>query len=101
MTNNRPLTERELRLINLYANCQLGMSPQNFYSKWSVSYEQLAVICNRSTTTVRHWFRRGRDYRRPQVEDLRHLALMDFLLEHDEEIPSFLRNILCPPHQDQ
>ncbi len=96
MTNNRPLTERELSLINLYANCQLGMSPWQFYSKWSVSYEQLAFICNRSTATVRHWFRRGKNYRRPMPSDLRHLALMDLILEHYEEIPPELRSLLCP-----
>jgi predicted nucleic acid-binding protein len=32
--------------------------------------------------------------------DLRHLALMDFLLEHYEEIPEQLRNLLCPPDRN-
>jgi len=44
---------------------------------------------------VRGWFRRGANYRRPQPADMRHLALMDFLLEHYEEIPEQL--LLSPP----
>lgn len=93
--NPRTLTQREQNLIDVYSNCQLGMTPQRFYSKWSVSYEQLASICSRSTSTVRYWFARGCNYRRPTANDLRHLALMDFLLEHFEEIPQSFLNLLC------
>ena len=101
MTNNRPITERELKLIELYGYCSLGMSPQKFRTKWSLTYEQIAFICDRSTTTVSLWFCRGDKYRRPAKDDLRHLAVMDFLLEHYEESPAGLRNLLCPPHRDQ
>ena len=49
----------------------------------------MANHCNgesdRSVTTVRRWFKRGANYRRPQPADLHHLALMDFLLEHYEQ----------------
>jgi hypothetical protein len=93
----RTLTQRERNLIQLYSHCQLGMTPMTFYAKWSVSYELLASICSRSTSTVRRWFIRGRHYRRPTTTDLRHLALMDFLLEYFEEIPSALLNFLCSP----
>jgi hypothetical protein len=91
----RPLTDREQRLIDRYSYCQLGMTPQTFYAKWHVSQEAIAAICSRSTSTVRCWFRRGRSYRRPTASDLRHLALMDFLLEHFEQIPEDLRSALC------
>jgi hypothetical protein len=101
MTNPQTLGEQELHLISLYSHCQLGMSPRRFYSKWSVSYEQLASICSRSTSTVRGWFRRGRNYRHPTPTDLRHLALMDFLLEHYQEIPKELKDVLCPPNRGQ
>ena len=99
MTNNRPLSEREKTLIELYGYCQLGMTPQQFYAKWQVNYELLAFICNRSVSNVRFWFVRGRNYRRPTSADLRHLAIMDFLLEHFEDIPEELRNLLCPPNR--
>jgi len=92
----RPLTEREQNLINYYGYCQLRMTPQQCYAKWQVNYELLAFICSRSVSTVRGWFTRGRNYRRPQPSDLRHLALMDFLLEHYEELPPELLNLLCP-----
>ena len=92
----RPLTQRERHLITLYSYCQLGMTPQQFYAKWRVTQEEIALICSRSLTTVRCWFRRGGNYRRPHPNDLRHLALMDFLLEHFEEIPQAFLDLLCP-----
>ncbi|MGD2184403.1 helix-turn-helix domain-containing protein [Lusitaniella coriacea] len=95
MNSPHALHERELDLIALYSQCELGMTPQKFYAKWGVSYEQMAEICSRSLSTVRGWFRRGRYYRRPTTNDLRHLALMDFLLEHFEEIPEPLWQMLC------
>jgi len=52
-----------------------------------------------SISTVRSWFRRGANYRRPRARDMRHLALMDFLLEHYEDIPADLLNLLCPPER--
>lgn len=100
-TPPRTLTQREQDLIELYSNCQLGMTPRQFYHKWDVNYEQIASICSRSTATVQRWFSSGHNYRRPQPIDLRHLALMDFLLEHFEEIPQVIRNLLCPYHQEQ
>ena len=94
--NPRPLTDREQNLIQLYSCCQVGMTPQQFYSKWQVNYEVIACICSRSISTVGRWFARGRNYQRPTPTDLRHLALMDFLLEYFEEIPEELRDLLCP-----
>ncbi len=99
MRKPRPIRKRELTLINIYANCKLELEPQNFYAKWDVTYEDIGRICSRSVSTVRRWFRRGQHYRSPTPSDLRHLALMDFLLEHFEEIPPELFNLLCPPPQ--
>jgi hypothetical protein len=92
----RPLGRRELDLIDLYSACNLKMTPQQFYNKWSVTHEQLARICFRSVSTVHRWFVRPPHQRRPNASDLRHLALVDFLLEHFEEIPNPLLNVLCP-----
>jgi hypothetical protein len=97
----RPLTEREQTLIDLYGYCQLGMTPQQFYAKWQVNQEAIAFICSRSMSTVRCWFRRGTKYRRPQPSDMRHLALMDFLLQHWEDIPEELKNRLCSTDKGQ
>ncbi|GAB1542232.1 hypothetical protein NUACC21_49060 [Scytonema sp. NUACC21] len=95
MSNPRPLNAKELHLISLYGHWEFGMTPAQFYAKWAVSYEQIALICSRSDSTVRGWFKRGRYRRYPTNNDLRHLALMDFLLEHFEEIPEHLRYLLC------
>lgn len=92
----RPITQREENLIRFYAHCSLGMTPQHFYAKWDVDQGDIALICLRSKSTVQRWFSRGRVSRCPTPNDLRHLALMDFLLEHFEEIPDYFRNLLCP-----
>lgn len=94
--NPRPLTEREQDLIDFYSHCQLAMTPQRFRSKWALTYSQIACVCDRSLPTVSFWFSRGRHNRRPTKADLRHLALMDFLLEHVESIPPELWDLLCP-----
>ena len=99
--NPRPLTEREQTLIDLYGYCSLGMTPQQFYAKWQVNQEAIAFICARSMSTVRCWFKRGKSYRRPMPNDLRHLALMDFLLQHWEDIPEELKNRLCSTDKGQ
>ncbi|MGB7444470.1 MAG: hypothetical protein WA919_25680 [Coleofasciculaceae cyanobacterium] len=91
----RSLAQREEYLISLYSHCKLGMTPRQFYQKWDVTYEMISHICCRSLSTVRRWFRKGNNYRRPMPNDLRHLALMDFLLEHFEEIPEKIFNLLC------
>ncbi len=98
--NPRPLTEREQTLIDLYGYCSLGMTPQQFYAKWQVNQEAIAFICSRSMSTVRCWFKRGKSYRRPMPNDLRHLALMDFLLQHWEDIPEQLKHRLCSTDKD-
>jgi hypothetical protein len=76
------------------------MTPQKFYEKWPLTHEQIGFICKRATSTVGSWFRHGSSYRHPQKIDLRNLALMDFLLEHYEEIPAEFRNLLCPPNRN-
>ena len=101
MTNPHPLTQRERDLIELYSHCELGMTPKQFYGKWQVTYELIAAICSRSLSTVSCWFSRGRNYRRPTPNDLRHLALMDFLLEHFEEISEELFSLLCRPSRNR
>ncbi len=101
MTYNRPINQREEDLIFLYANCRLGITPKTFRDKWLVTHEQIAMICKRSSSTVSLWFVTGRNRRFPKPNDLRHLALMDFLFEHYEDIPTELRNLLCPTEQNQ
>ncbi|MEH2210859.1 hypothetical protein [Nostoc sp.] len=87
MSNIRRITTRERHLILLYSNWEFSMTPTQFYARWAVSYELIALICSRSDSTVRGWFRNGSNRRYPTHNDLLHLALMDFFLEHFEEIP--------------
>ncbi|WP_199249798.1 helix-turn-helix domain-containing protein [[Phormidium] sp. ETS-05] len=90
----RPIGTRERQIIQLYSECQLTMTPEQFYQKWDVSYEIMADICWRSPSTVAGWFRRGGSHRHPTANDMRHLALMDLLLECYEDIPPFWRQRL-------
>jgi len=66
-----------------------------------VSQEAIATICQRSPSTVQRWFSRGQYYRRPTPADMRHLALVDFLLEHFSEIPDPLLAMLCRMNLEQ
>ena len=100
MKKPHTLTDRERNLIAAYSQCQLGMTPKQFYGKWAVSYEEIAFICSRSDSTVRGWFKKGKNRRFPTPVDLRHLAVMDFLLEHFEEIPEALTTLLCRLSED-
>ncbi|MEM7553510.1 MAG: hypothetical protein AAF378_05320 [Cyanobacteria bacterium P01_A01_bin.84] len=98
MRKPNTLGERELHLIRTYSLWNFRMTPIEFYTKWDVSYEQIASICYRSDSTVRGWFRHGKNKRYPNRNDLFNLALMDFFLEHFEEIPEHLRRLLFSNH---
>ena len=93
--NPRPITQREEYIIDLYCYCKLRMTPRRFYAKWGVTYEQISHICFRSLGTVQCWFNRGQDYRPAQPVDLRQLTIVDFLLDHFEELPQSLIDLLC------
>jgi hypothetical protein len=53
MRKPKTLGERELHLIRVYSNWDFSMTPIQFYTKWEVNYEQIALICCRSDSTVR------------------------------------------------
>jgi hypothetical protein len=95
MKNPRPLGERELRLIEQFSNCRLGMSPRQFHSKWDVSYAIMAQLCKCDAVTVSRWFRQGRNYQAPKPYHKWYLALADIVLESYEDIPEKLLNHLC------
>lgn len=89
----RDLGQRELKLLKLYARCQLSMSPQDFYAKWNVTHAQMAQICGCSQATVNRWFSR-RTYHAPAPLYCRRLAEMDLLWEVYEQIPATIRRRL-------
>lgn len=69
------------------------MTPQEFYSRWAVTYDDVALICRKANSTVSKWFSLRSD-RSASFNDKYHLALANFLLEHYEEIPEPLRGVL-------
>ena len=96
----KPIGDKGRILVHLYANWQFELEPRSFYYKWDVTYQQIALICSRSLSTVWHWFQQGSNYRAPRACDKRHLAMMDFLLENFEEIEPDLLFRLCPQSRE-
>ena len=96
----QPLNQRQKDLIRAYSYSQFQMTPEEFLSKWELNYEELSLICDRSAPTVGFWFCHSANKRQPNRNDMRHLALVDFLLENFEKIPPELMNLLCPPDSD-
>ncbi|MBD1908347.1 MULTISPECIES: helix-turn-helix domain-containing protein [Cyanophyceae] len=92
----QPLSQRQRNLIKAYSYSQIQMTPQEFVSKWDVNYEEVSLICNRSISTVSFWFSYGVNQRQPTRNDMRHLALVDFILNNFQEIPREFMNLLCP-----
>ncbi len=90
----RSLTSRERKIILLYSSCNLIMTPQEFYSRWPVTQDDVALICRRAKSTVSKWFS-VRSQRQPGFNDEYHLGLADFLLEHYEEMPESVRIVLA------
>lgn len=96
----QPLTQRQKNLIKAYSYSQLQMTPEQFVNKWEVKYEEVSLICDRSPLTVGFWFCQTVNRRQPNRNDMRHLALVDFLLENFDKIPLELINLLCPLDSD-
>ncbi|NET65737.1 MAG: hypothetical protein F6K63_15620 [Moorea sp. SIO1G6] len=84
------IKKREQILIRLYSYWESGMTPQRFSQKWDITPEDMALICSCSTQTVNGWFNTSRRCYPPTPGHLRHLAIMDFLLEDFETIPKEL-----------
>ena len=89
----RSLEPRERRIILLYSSCNLIMTPQEFYSRWLVTHDDVALICRRATSTVNKWFSPSSN-RQASFNDKHHLALANFLLEHYEEMPDSWQELL-------
>ena len=92
----KPLSQRQRDLIKAYSYSQMQMTPQEFVSKWDVNYEEVSLICNSSISTVGFWFSYSVNQRQPTRNDMRHLALVDFILNNFQEIPREFMNLLCP-----
>lgn len=90
------LGSRELKLLQLYRNCQFKMTSQTFYSRWNVTYRQMAEICGVSIATVNRWFAGGENRRPAEAIHQRRLAEMNFIWEEYEQIPTSLKNKVCP-----
>jgi hypothetical protein len=96
MTNPSPLSERQQQLLLLFSNCQLRMSPMEFWSRWDVTQEQIAQICHCDVSLVSRWFSPRPGTPQPMPYHLWYLALADRFLEFYEQLPPELKRQLCP-----
>ncbi len=94
--NPQDLGQRELKLLQLYTDCQFGMTPQAFYARWNVTHAQIAQICGVSEASVDRWFSQGRHRRSAEARHRRRLAEMNFLWEQYDRIPLRLWLQACP-----
>ena len=90
------LGQRELKLLQLYSDCQFGMTPQAFYARWDVTHVQIAQICGVSEASVDRWFSQGKHRRAAEPRYRRKLAEMNFLWEQYDRIPVRLWLQVCP-----
>lgn len=90
------LGQRELKLLQLYSDCQFGMTPQAFYARWDVTHAQIAQICGVSEASVDRWFSQGKHRRTAEPRYRRKLAEMNFLWEQYDRIPLRLWLQVCP-----
>ena len=98
MTSRKPLSNKEVALLNLYSNCQLSMDVFEFYQKWNVTQRQIAHICGCSLSTVERWF--GSQRRTPEPIYTRRLAEMDLIWELWSELPTQIKQRLCPNSEE-
>jgi hypothetical protein len=96
MNTPRRLGQREIELIQRFANCQLAMNPRDFEAKWDVTRMQMATLCGCSLGNVKRWFRNDLEYTAPNRYHLRYLALADLFLSQFDTLPPELQQILCP-----
>jgi hypothetical protein len=96
MNTPRRLGQREIELIQKFANCQLAMHPRDFEAKWDVTRMQMATLCGCSLGNVKRWFRNDQEYTAPNRYHLRYLALADLFLSQFDTLPPELQQILCP-----
>lgn len=91
----RRLGQREIDLIHKLAQCELEMTPRQFEAKWDVDRSQIAALCHCSLGNVKRWFKTGSDYSPPTRYHRRYLALSDVFLEHFENLPPEIQQLIC------
>lgn len=69
------------------------MELNEFLRQWNVSREELAFICDCSTTTVNHWFSQGVDRRMPNEKHKQRLALVHHIWIKIETEPEYLQKL--------
>lgn len=93
--NPRLLNEKERQLLILFSQCQLSMTPMEFWSKWDVSQEEIARICRCDVSLVSRWFSPRSNTTQPMTYHLWYLALADLFLEFYDQLPNDLQQQLC------
>ncbi|MBN3926975.1 hypothetical protein [Nostoc sp. NMS4] len=100
MSNPKPLTPQQLKLIRAFIYAVPILDHQEFVAKWSVKRDLVAEICHVDIHTVSTWFSQGRTHQKPQLYHLWYLTMADIILDQYEDLPEFLQILLCPLDDD-
>lgn len=98
MTLPKELTKHQRSLMQVLTYCQ-GITPQEFRQKWSLSYKELAVLCQISLPTVKRWF--SNPPRAASTEVMKTLAIADLILEDRRAEILLLQNCTQPETNQQ
>ncbi len=87
----------ERALFRLYVNCQVGLShPRELQQAYAFTYEELALIAGCGLRTMERWMSPNREPRILKEVYLRRLGEFYFLLNHYQQIPPELWELVCP-----
>ena len=93
------MTEQQWQQICNFIDSENKMTPQEFISKWGVTYEFIAKLCQCNERTVPRWstpnFGKSSSQRCQQFR----LFIADLILEKYKEMPVFLQQQLCPSQE--
>ena len=91
-----PVSEQQMQLIRSFIHSKILMTPQEFLSKWDVTQEFIAEICQCDLRTVKRWlkgnFGKAASHRSHQLK----LGIVNLILSYFERLPDFLKSVLCP-----
>ncbi|WP_373525998.1 hypothetical protein [Nostoc sp.] len=96
MSNPKPLTPQQLKLIRAFIYAVPILDHQEFVAKWDVSRQLIAEVSHVDIRTVNSWFSLGRTHQEPQLYHLWYLTMADIILDQYQDLPEFVRTLLYP-----
>lgn len=90
------MTEQQWQQIFRFIYSETRMTPQEFISKWGVTYDFIAELFQCDVSTVNSWINKNLGDSTSQGSYQFKLFIADLILEKYKDFPVFLQQILCP-----